>query len=176
MIQFFQNATPKIQPENHGSWYLNKGDIQVTIKDPGFIRFLAIFSELIKDDFLDDLQLPSFWNQKNERCCRGTSKIPASWLPKKKNWLRPLALPTENLTLQDLGEHPTLPGVISSWFRPLAPVHGTNAQASDMLVEGLCQTWRRDCHFISCDDCDSLHNIGTYQNYVDTGKRPQTFG
>lgn len=114
--------------------------------------------------------------KKNERCCRGTSKIPASWLPKKKNWLRPLALPTQNLTLQDLGEHPTLPGVISSWFRPLAPVHGTNAQASDMLVEGLCQTWRRDCDFISCDDCDSLHNIGTYQNYVDTGKRPQTFG
>ena len=46
--------------------------------------FLPIFSELIKNDFLDDFQFPSFWNQKNERCCRGTSKIPASWLPKKR--------------------------------------------------------------------------------------------
>lgn len=38
-----------------------------TSKDPGFIRFLAIFSELIKDDFLDHCQVPSFWNQKKTK-------------------------------------------------------------------------------------------------------------
>ena len=145
-------------------------------KDPGFMRFLADLFRVDKEWFPGRFPIPKFLKPKKTKdVVVELQKFQRLGSPKKKNWLRPLALPTQNLTLQDLGEHPTLPGVISSWFRPLAPVHGTNAQASDMLVEGLCQTWRRDCHFISCDDCDSLHNIGTYQNYVDTGKRPQTF-
>ena len=66
LIHFFQTATPKIQPENHGSWYLNKVKLKVTMKDLSkgwFQRFLVIFSA----NFLD-LEVPS---------C-GTSKMP-SW-------------------------------------------------------------------------------------------------